>query len=175
MSRPALFLDRDGTLIHDTGYPRDPELVVLLPGAVAALRAASAAGWALVIVSNQSGVARGLVTADEARRVQARVEALFAAEGVTFDGARFCFHGPADACECRKPEPGMILTAARELDLDLRSSVMIGDKPSDAQAGRAAGCKTIVLGGVPVPEADARCAAWSEVAASLIRIFPQQC
>lgn len=175
MSRPALFLDRDGTLIVDTGYPRDPDLVILLPGVVPALRAARAGGWALVIVSNQSGVARGLITEDEAARVQARVEELFAAEGVTFDDVRFCFHGPADACDCRKPEPGMILAAARDLGLDLGSSVMIGDKASDVQAGRAAGCKTIAFGGAPAPEADARCAIWSEVAASLIRILPQQC
>lgn len=166
MRRPALFLDRDGTLITDTGYPRDPALVALLPGVVPPLHAAIAKGCALVIISNQSGVARGLVTRDEAASVQARVEALFAERGVVFDAAKFCFHGTTDACECRKPAPGMILASARELDLDLEHSVMIGDKPSDVEAGRAAGCRTIAFGeAVAVdPDADAHCATWADVA-----------
>lgn len=139
-ARPALFLDRDGTLIVDVGYPKDPERVELLPGAAAALREARAAGYALVIVSNQSGVARGLVSTDEAARVQARVEERFGAEGVRFDGAYFCFHGPDDGCACRKPAPGLLLRAGEDLGLELSASVMVGDKPSDVQAGRSAGC-----------------------------------
>jgi D-glycero-D-manno-heptose 1,7-bisphosphate phosphatase len=164
VTRRALFLDRDGTLITDTGYPRDPARVVLLPGVVAPLLAAKANGWALVIVSNQSGVARGLVTRDEAASVQARVDELFAREGVVFDGAYFCFHGPEEACACRKPAPGMILTAARELHLAAGGSIMIGDKPSDVQAGQAAGCRTVAFAGADGPGADARCASWAEVA-----------
>lgn len=159
-ARPALFLDRDGTLIVDTGYPRDPALVELLPGVAPVLRAAVAKGWALVIVSNQSGVARGLVTREEAARVQARVEELFAAEGVVFDEAFFCFHGPDERCACRKPAPGMLLEAARDLALDLRASVMIGDKASDVEAGRAAGARTVAFG-------TAEAAGWADVAAWL--------
>jgi histidinol-phosphate phosphatase family protein len=165
MARRALFLDRDGTLIPDTGYPSDPAEVTLIPGVVAALLAALESGWALVIISNQSGVARGLLTPDQAALVQARVASLFGQHGIVFAGAYFCFHGPDDGCGCRKPEPGMILTAARDLDLDLQASVMIGDKPSDLGAGRAAGCRTVAFGGLNAPDADARCATWAEVAA----------
>jgi D-glycero-D-manno-heptose 1,7-bisphosphate phosphatase len=170
MTRRALFLDRDGTLVVDVGYPRDPSRVELLPGVIPPLRAAAAAGWALVIVSNQSGVGRGLVTRDEAASVEARVEALFAAQGVRFDGAYFCFHEPAEGCRCRKPEPGMILDAATRLDLEVHGSVMIGDKPSDVRSGRAAGCMSIAFGPLDdagVLDADARCATWADVAAWL--------
>lgn len=135
----ALFLDRDGTLIVDVGYPRDPDAVDLLPGAAAALRALPP-DVALVIVSNQSGLARGRITPAEAAAVAARVEARFAAEGVIFAGAYHCPHGPDDGCPCRKPAPGMLLAAARDLGLDLAASIMLGDKPSDVAAGQAAGC-----------------------------------
>lgn len=138
-ARRALFLDRDGTLIVDVGYPRDPALVEPLPGAVEALRDLQR-DWLLVIVSNQSGIARGLITPDEARAVHERVVELFAAGGVTFAGAYYCPHGPDHGCRCRKPAPGMLLDAARELDIELAASVMIGDKPSDVECGRAAGC-----------------------------------
>ena len=139
----AVFLDRDGTLIVDVGYPNDPDAVVLLPGAIDALRSIPA-DVALVIVSNQSGLARGLITPAQAAAVEARVDALFAAAGVRFAGAYHCPHGPDDGCACRKPAPGMLLQAARELDLDLSRSIVVGDKPSDVEAGRNAGC----LGGV---------------------------
>ncbi len=160
MKRPALFLDRDGTLIEDVGYPRDPEGVVLLPGAAAALREARRVGLALVIVSNQSGVARGIISPAEADAVQARVTSLFEDEGVRFDGAYFCFHGPDDGCTCRKPAPGMLLRAAEELALELPASLMIGDKPSDVEAGVAAGCAAVALGpgGVSWNEIPARIA-----------------
>lgn len=146
MLRPALLLDRDGTLIHDVGYPRDPSLVTVLEGAAIVLARARKAGFALVIVSNQSGVARGLLTEEDVARVQARTEQLFDREGVTFDRAYFCLHGPNDGCDCRKPEPGMLLRAGRELGLALDSSVMIGDKDSDVLAGRRAGCESVLFG-----------------------------
>jgi D-glycero-D-manno-heptose 1,7-bisphosphate phosphatase len=123
----ALFLDRDGTLIVDVGYPRDPAQVAILPGAAAAL-AALPADVALVIVTNQSGLARGLVTPAEAAAVQTEVERQFAAAGVRFAGVYVCPHGPDDGCRCRKPAPGMLLDAARDLGLDLARSLMIGDK-----------------------------------------------
>lgn len=142
--RRALFLDRDGTLVVDAGYPRDPDAVVLLPGAADALRALPA-DVALVIVSNQSGIARGLITPDEAAAVQARVIDRFAGGGVVFAGAYLCPHGPDDGCACRKPRPGMLFDAARDLRLDLARSIVVGDKPSDVDAGRAAGCRDGVL------------------------------
>lgn len=137
-ARRALFLDRDGTLIADVGYPRDPDRVVLLPGAAAALRTVPA-DVALVIITNQSGIGRGLITPAEADAVEARVAALFAREGVTFAGAYRCPHGPDDGCPCRKPRPGLLLQAAADLHLDLARSLMVGDKPSDVAAGHAAG------------------------------------
>jgi len=145
MSR-ALFVDRDGTLIEDVGYPKDPADVVLVPGAAAVLRDARRRGYLLVIVTNQSGVARGMFDESVARRVQARVEELFAAEGVRFDGVYFCLHGPHDGCACRKPAPGMLLAAARDLGIDLGASLMVGDKASDVEAGRAAGARAIGFG-----------------------------
>lgn len=135
----ALFLDRDGTLIVDVGYPRDPALVEPLPGAIEALRALQR-DYALVIISNQSGIARGRITEAEAAAVHARVVDVFAAGGVAFAGAYYCPHGPDAGCQCRKPAPGLVLDAARELGLDLARSVMIGDKDSDVEAGQAAGC-----------------------------------
>ncbi len=163
MTRRGLFLDRDGTLIRDVGYPKDPDLVELLPGSAEALAEAKTLGFRLVIVSNQSGVARGLVAKSEAEGVQRRVEALFAEAGITFDGAYFCFHGPDEGCACRKPASGLLRQAALDLGLELSVSVMVGDKPSDVQAGHSAGCATIAFGGTNAPEATARCASWSDV------------
>jgi D-glycero-D-manno-heptose 1,7-bisphosphate phosphatase len=140
IARRALFLDRDGTLIADVGYPRDPDQVALLPGAAAALRSL-AEELALVIISNQSGIARGIIHPDQARAVHERTVARFADDGVTFAGAYYCPHGPDDGCACRKPQPGMLAAAARDLDLDLAASIVIGDKASDVEVGRAAGCR----------------------------------
>lgn len=139
----ALFLDRDGTLIVDVGYPRDPALVEPLPGAIEALREFQRT-WQLVIISNQSGIGRGLITAAEAHAVHARVVELFAAGGVTFAGAYYCPHTPEAACRCRKPAPGMLLDAARDLGLELASSAMVGDKASDLEAGHAAGVPRLI-------------------------------
>ena len=111
--RAVVFLDRDGTVIEDLGYPREPERISLLPGAAEALRAFARAGLALVVVSNQSGIARGLVTGAEAQAVHERFVELLADEGVALDGAYYCPHGPDDGCECRKPAPGLLLAGRR--------------------------------------------------------------
>lgn len=163
MSRSALLLDRDGTLIRDVGYPRDPDAVELLPGVARALGEARELGFRLVIVSNQSGVARGLIRPEEASAVQARVTELFARERVSFDGVYFCFHGPDEACPCRKPAPGMLHQAASDLSLELASSVMVGDKASDVEAGRAAGCSSIAFGEVAFPGAEKALASWPAI------------
>jgi histidinol-phosphate phosphatase family protein len=144
--RRALFLDRDGTLMVDTGYVRDPADVRLLDGVVATLVEARTLGFELVVVSNQSGVARGIISMDQLRAVQTCFEELLAKEGVTLDDVRFCLHGPDDGCSCRKPAPGMLLEAAKARGLDLPRSVMVGDRESDVSAGRAAGCTTILVG-----------------------------
>jgi D-glycero-D-manno-heptose 1,7-bisphosphate phosphatase len=141
----AIFFDRDGTLIEDVGYPRDPARVRLLDGAAEALAQLGRAGFRLVVVSNQSGIGRGLITAEEARTVHERFVAELEHRGVHLDGARYCPHAPDAGCECRKPAPGLLLAAADELGLDLEASFMIGDKAADVEAGRRAGCRTILL------------------------------
>ena len=153
---PAAFLDRDGTLIEDVGFPRDPELVRLVDGAATALRRLVAANLRLVVVSNQSGIGRGLITADEARLVHERFVSLLAGEGIVLDGSKYCPHPPEAGCDCRKPSPGMLLEAAEDLRLDLGRSFMIGDKLSDVEAGRRAGCRTVLLGPGTTDEGSAR-------------------
>ena len=158
--RPAVFVDRDGVineLVSDpvSGQPESPlrvDDVRLIPGAAAALRDLTDAGWRLVGVSNQPSAAKGLMTLTELHAIQARVLELLAAEGAAFDDFRLCLHHPegvvlelAGECDCRKPAPGMLLSAANELALDLRRSWMIGDTDGDVQAGRAAGCRTILV------------------------------
>ena len=142
---PAVFLDRDGTLIDDVGYPRDPARVRLVDGAAEALARLRQAGFRLVVVSNQSGIGRGLITEDEARSVHERFVSELERRGVRLDGVRYCPHAPEAGCDCRKPAPGLLLAAADDLGLDLDASFMVGDKSSDVEAGHRAGCQTILF------------------------------
>lgn len=139
----AVFLDRDGTIIRDGHYLADPAGVELLAGAASALRELAKAGFKLVVVSNQSGLARGIITPAAHDAVHARFVELLAAEGVALDAVYYCAHGPDDGCACRKPLPGMIARAIADHGIDAADSFMIGDKRSDIEAGRAAGCKTV--------------------------------
>ncbi len=150
----AVFLDRDGTVIHDLGYIDDPGKVRLIPGASEAIRRFSRAGYLVVIVSNQSGVARGLFDEEDLSRVHARLEELLDEQGASLDGAYYCpYLAGAVATveayrrdsELRKPQAGMLLQAARELGIDLSRSWMIGDSPCDIEAGYRAGCDTILV------------------------------
>jgi len=125
-----------------------------------------------VIVTNQSGLARGLIAPAEGAAVAARVAARFAAEGVRFSGAYVCPHGPDDGCPCRKPAPGLLLQAACELGLDLAASVMIGDKPSDVAAGRAAGCAvSLRLASRAEPGADEVVVGWPAAGRRIASVF----
>ncbi|MPZ13117.1 MAG: HAD-IIIA family hydrolase [Chloroflexi bacterium] len=151
-SAPAVFLDKDGTLIDDVPYNVDPGRVVLTKGAIEGLRLLHAAGFRLVIVTNQSGVARGLFPESALVAVEERLRELLASAGVPLVGFYYCPHHPdgvvrayARACGCRKPEPGLILRAADELRLDLARSWTIGDISSDVEAGRRAGVRSILL------------------------------
>jgi D-glycero-D-manno-heptose 1,7-bisphosphate phosphatase len=141
----ALFLDRDGTIVEDREYPRDPEQVRLLPGAAEALGKLAAEGWKLIVIGNQSGVGRGLIAPAEMQAVQTRFEQLMRSAGAPVDASYFCLHAPEDGCQCRKPSPLLVQQAAREHAVDLKASVMIGDREADIQCGRAAGCSTIWL------------------------------
>jgi D-glycero-D-manno-heptose 1,7-bisphosphate phosphatase len=143
---PGLFLDRDGTLIEDSGYIADPDEVRPLPGVGAVLGRFRAAGYALVVVTNQSGIGRGLYSWTDYDAVAARIEVLFGAQGVVFDAVLACGHSPETdpPCEWRKPAPGMIREAAKLLSLDLSRSLLVGDKLADLEAAAAAGLSRAV-------------------------------
>jgi len=160
VSRPAIFLDRDGTLNElvldaTSGKPESPLCTVdveLIPGAAAAARRLIDVGWFLIGVSNQPAAAKGRVTLRDLAAVQARVMKLLADAGVEFAEFRVCHHHPdgvvsrlSGDCECRKPKPGMLVQSARAIDIDLSASWMIGDTDADVLAGQAAGCRTILL------------------------------
>lgn len=141
-----LLLDRDGTLMEDVGYPNDAATVRLVPGAADAVRELVQRGFVPAIVSNQSGIARGIVTTEQAKAVHDRFIVMFEdASGVRLP-AFYCPHGPDDGCDCRKPEIGLLRRAAVELDKVGRPAVMIGDKTSDVEAGRRFGACAIRLG-----------------------------
>lgn len=148
----AVFLDRDGVLIEEREYLRDPAGVVLTPGAGMAVRRLREAGWLVILVTNQAGVARGYFTEADVERVHAAVREQLADCGASLDAIRVCPHHPegvveryARTCDCRKPAPGMLLEAIRQFGIDPARSVMIGDKPSDLEAGRAAGVEPILV------------------------------
>lgn len=141
----AVFLDRDGTLIVDRGYLSDPDGVSLLAGVAEGLCRLRAAGYLLIVVSNQSGIARGYFTHEEATRVNRRMEALLEEEGARLDAIYYSPHGPDAGSETRKPAPGMLLMAARDHDIDLCASACVGDQPRDGEAGQRAGCALNIL------------------------------
>lgn len=154
MTHPAVFLDRDGTLIRDTGYLSDPAQVGLLPGALEALSLLRKAGMLLVLVSNQSGIGRGLFTSDDLVLVHRRLLQALAQSSLRFDGVYYCPHAPWDGCDCRKPRPGLLWRAMADLDIDPSRSFMVGDKATDVAAGRCAGCRTLLLQPVPLSGGD---------------------
>jgi D-glycero-D-manno-heptose 1,7-bisphosphate phosphatase len=145
--RPVVFLDRDGTLIREADYPSRPEQVELVPGAVEALRCLADAGFALVVVTNQSGIARGLFSEEDYRAVTARLQALLAREGVRLDAVYHCPHHPdfTGPCDCRKPGTGMFLRARDELGVRLEGAWVVGDRLRDLEPVRAFGGRGILV------------------------------
>jgi histidinol-phosphate phosphatase family protein len=169
----AVFLDRDGTVMVDRGYLSDPAGVEFEHGAVEALRQLHDAGFGVILVSNQSGIGRGLMTAEQSDTVHRRVVELLAAEGVPIVGSYICPHAPWDRCECRKPSPVLLRQAAAEHGIDFAQSFVVGDKKSDVDLGRATGCRTVLYasretgdnaGAVP----DFRSGEWPEIAAWIL-------
>lgn len=143
---PAIFLDRDGVVIENRAdYVRSWEDVSIYPQALEALAKFSASLYKIVLITNQSAVGRGLITLRTAWEINHRLVERIGAAGGRVDGVYLCPHAPEQDCDCRKPKPGLILQAARELEIDLHRSIMIGDALTDIMAGQAAGIGRLVL------------------------------
>lgn len=153
IAESVIFLDKDGTLVRDVPYNADPSKIVLEEGAASGLRRLAEAGYHFVVVSNQSGVARGLFKEEALQAVADRLDQVLAeSAGVTLDGFYYCPHHPqgnvaeyAVECDCRKPQPGMLIKAAQALGIDLRKAWMVGDILDDVEAGKRAGCRAILI------------------------------
>ena len=150
--RKAIFLDKDGTLIPDVPYNVNPDFISLQKGVVEGLKLLKDHGYVFAVISNQAGVARGYFKFNDLEKVKEKLNLLLNPQGIQIEGYYFCPHHPLGkvpeysiACSCRKPEPGMILKAARDLEIDTPKSWMIGDILNDVEAGNKAGCKTILL------------------------------
>jgi D-glycero-D-manno-heptose 1,7-bisphosphate phosphatase len=169
-SRPCVFLDRDGTIVVDPGYLRDPREVRLIPGAGAAIARLAGAGYAVVLVTNQAGISRGLVGWQEAFRVSAAMEALLAKDGARLEAVYVCPHAPEldGPCPCRKPALSHYQRAERDLGLDLRRSWFVGDRLSDLLPARALGGRgLLVLTGHGAVEEGSAASAGFEAAADV--------
>ncbi|WP_396242739.1 D-glycero-beta-D-manno-heptose 1,7-bisphosphate 7-phosphatase [Hafnia alvei] len=163
---PAIFLDRDGTINVDHGYVHESDNFQFIDGVIDAMAKLKEMGYALVLVTNQSGIARGMFTEDQFMHLTEWMDWSLADRGVDLDGVYYCPHHPEgtveefrQVCDCRKPQPGMLLSAKEELNIDMSASYIVGDKIEDLLAGEAAsvGTKVLVRTGKPVtPEAEAK-------------------
>jgi D-glycero-D-manno-heptose 1,7-bisphosphate phosphatase len=149
--KKAIFLDRDGVIVEDTGYISSPEELILFPDVIPVLKKLQNS-FRLIVVTNQSGVARGYFTEKDLFEINERVIQMLDDNGVGLDAIYYCPHHPdvgkdeyRVACECRKPKPGLLRLAAKEFNIELDKSFLIGDKETDIQAGRAIGIKTIKI------------------------------
>jgi len=152
MSRSAIFIDRDGTINKDIGYVSGPEELIIYPWAAEAIRLINESGLKAIVITNQSGVARGLYTEETLSAIHDRMTSELAREGARIDATYYCPHHPEigderyrRACECRKPGPGMLLQAAREHEIDLARSFVIGDKASDINLATGAGARGVLV------------------------------
>lgn len=148
----AVFLDRDGTIIEDTGYIKSPAEIKFIPGAIAAIKQLQSAGYKIIIISNQAGIARGFFSEDILQTIDKTIHRHVLSGGGHIDGSYYCPHHPEHGvypykqeCDCRKPLPGLIKKAEKDLALDLSRSFMIGDKTTDIEAGGNAGVKTVLV------------------------------
>jgi len=145
VKKPVIFLDRDGTINEEVGYLRDPGELRLLPRVPEGLRLLKEAGFALVVVTNQSGVARGYFDQKTLAMVHERLQELLQVHGVELDGIYYCPHHPDEGCSCRKPRTGLVERAARELDLDLSQAFVVGDRDVDVALAKNLGAKGILV------------------------------
>ena len=151
-TKQAVFLDRDGTLIREVAYLRRVEEIAILPNAVSAVTRINRTGALAVVITNQSGVARGRLTEDCLQQIHRSIDHSFSRLGACLDAFYYCPHHPDEgtssyrrSCHCRKPQPGLLLEAARELGIDLEQSCMVGDRLVDVEAGRSAGCASVLV------------------------------
>lgn len=176
-SHRAVFVDRDDTLIVNRHYGSDPGAIELLDGVPEGLRSLREAGYKLILISNQSGVARGYFDEAAVGRMHDRLQKMLDAYGAALDGLEYCPHHPegevvpyAVECACRKPAPGMLRRAARKHGLNLSASWMVGDIAADVEAGKRAGTRTVLVGPEPSPLApDFRAAGFAEVVGYILR------
>ena len=150
--RPAVFFDRDGTVNQEVHYLSDPEQLELLPTVAQTISTLNSAEIAVVVITNQAGVARGYFPESRLEAIHARLQEMLNSHQARIDGFYYCPHHPTEGlgdyrttCECRKPMPGMLMRAANDLGLDLERSLMIGDRESDLDAGFRAGCRTALV------------------------------
>jgi D-glycero-D-manno-heptose 1,7-bisphosphate phosphatase len=141
----TIFLDRDGTVIQDMVYLNDPHQIHYYDDSFTALRRLHLAGYLLILVTNQSGVARGLVQMENLLKINELIRKEYEKNGISIADIFYCPHAVDAGCECRKPKPGMLLEGAKKFDIDLTQSWMIGDRMSDIEAGKAVGCQSILL------------------------------
>jgi D-glycero-D-manno-heptose 1,7-bisphosphate phosphatase len=148
----AIFIDKDGTLIPDLPYNIDPERITLYDEAAPGLMKLQDNGYLIIVITNQSGIALGYITENQVNAVESRIEKLLLEKGIRLTGFLYCPHHPegkikeyAMDCDCRKPQPGMLLKAAVTWKIDLKASWMLGDILNDVEAGNRAGCKTILI------------------------------
>jgi D-glycero-D-manno-heptose 1,7-bisphosphate phosphatase len=156
MSHRAVFLDRDGTIARDVHYCRDPRDFEVLPRVPAAIRTLNEHGYKVVVITNQSGIARGYFTLETLSLIHEKMAAELARDNAFVDAIYLCPHHPDEECVCRKPKPALLLQAARDIGIALDRSYMIGDDIKDVQAGNAAGCRTVWLRPVAVDCTDGR-------------------
>ncbi|MGH7597990.1 MAG: D-glycero-beta-D-manno-heptose 1,7-bisphosphate 7-phosphatase [bacterium] len=152
MLNRCVFLDRDGTINEEVNYLSRPDQLRLIAGAAEAIKRFEQAGLKVVIVTNQAGIARGYFSEPALQQIHLELEKMLRAQDAHIDAIYYCPHHPTAGigvykidCNCRKPKPGLLERAARELNLDLNRSFIVGDKPADLQAGEAAGCRTILV------------------------------
>lgn len=145
MAYRAVFLDRDGTMNRDVPYCRRPGDFELFPHTARAVKRLNESGYKVIIITNQSGVARGYFTEETLARIHQKMRDQLAEKDAHIDGIYYCPHHPDDNCDCRKPKPKMVLQAAQEHDVDLKRSFMVGDKPMDIQLGQSVGCRTVLI------------------------------
>lgn len=141
----AVFLDRDGVIARDVGYCSKAEDFILFSGAADAIRQLNRRDMRVIVITNQSGIARGFFTLETLAQIHQKMEADLKREGAFLDAIYFCPHHPDDGCDCRKPKSALFLQAAERFDIDFNKSFMVGDMASDIAAGEALGCRTILV------------------------------